>query len=295
MATLISALGFGCVTAAILAIAAIGFTLQFSVTNVLNLAFGSVMTTCGFIAYAVNSHGVNIWICALIAAAAGGLLSLGLNSLLYGPFIRHGTGLFGMVIVTIATGLIIDRTIQAVVGPGFFSYTVGDSRALHFADIVLTPEQIATIVLALAAMVAIHGLLRYTRTGKSMRALASNVSLARACGIPTRRITGIAWAASGMLGGIAGVLLFIDTTTFSATSGSGFLIVVIAAAVVGGIGSPYGAMAGAFLIGVASEVAAAYWNPELKDVVAFGLLVVVLLVRPRGLFAEAATEKQVVG
>jgi branched-chain amino acid transport system permease protein/neutral amino acid transport system permease protein len=295
MATLISAMGFGCVTAAILAIAAVGFTLQFSVTNVFNLAFGSVMTTCGFVAYAVNSHGINIWICVLIAAGAGGLMSLGLNSLLYGRFIRHGTDLFGMVIVTIATGLIIDRTIQGVVGPGFFSYTVGNSRALRFADFVLTPEQIATIVLALAAMGAIHWLLRYTRVGKSMRALASNASLARACGIPTRRIIGIAWVTSGLLGGAAGVLLFIDTTTFSATSGSGFLIVVIAAAVVGGIGSPYGAMAGALLVGVTSEVAAAYWNPELKDVVAFGLLVIVLLVRPRGIFAEVATEKDVVG
>jgi branched-chain amino acid transport system permease protein/neutral amino acid transport system permease protein len=295
MATLISAVGFGCVTAAILAIAAVGFTLQFSVTNVLNLAYGGVMTTCGFVAYAVNSHGVNIWICALIAAAVGGLFSLALNVALYSPFIRHGTGLFGMVIVTIATGLIIDRTIQAVAGPGFFSYTVGSSRALRFADLVLTPEQTATIALALAAMGAIHWLLRHTRAGKSMRALASNASLARACGIPTRWVINIAWAASGLLAGLAGVLLFIDTTTFSATSGSGFLIVVIAAAVVGGIGSPYGAMAGALLVGVASEIAAAYWNPELKDVVAFGLLVIVLLVRPQGIIAEVATEKEVVG
>src|SRR5712692_5224182 len=295
MSTLISAIGFGCVTAAILAIAAVGFTLQFSVSNVLNLAFGSVMTTCGFVAYALISHGINIWICVVIAAGAGGLLSLGLNSLLYGPFIRHGTNLFGMVIVTIATALIIDRTTQAIVGPGFFSYVVGSSQAVRFADFVLTPEQIATIVLALAAMGTIHWLLRYTRMGKSMRALASNVSLARACGIPTRRVANIAWVTSGLLGGVAGVLLFIDTTTFSATSGSGFLIVVIAAAVVGGIGSPYGAMAGAFLVGVTSEVAAAYWNPELKDVVAFGLLAAILLVRPKGIFAEIATEKEVVG
>ena len=203
--------------------------------------------------------------------------------------------LAGMVIVTIATALIIDRTTQAIVGPGFFSYVVGSSQAVRFADFVLTPEQIATIVLALAAMGTIHWLLRYTRMGKSMRALASNVSLARACGIPTRRVANIAWVTSGLLGGVAGVLLFIDTTTFSATSGSGFLIVVIAAAVVGGIGSPYGAMAGAFLVGVTSEVAAAYWNPELKDVVAFGLLAAILLVRPKGIFAEIATEKEVVG
>lgn len=137
--------------------------------------------------------------------------------------------------------------------------------------------------------------LQRTRLGKAMRGLSVNVSLARACGIPTRRVIAIAWFASGVMAGLGGVALFLDTSTFSATTGSEFLIVIIAAAVLGGIGSARGAVLGALIVGVITEVGAAYWDPQLKDVLAFGVLILVLLVRPQGLFAQLATERSVVG
>ncbi len=89
--------------------------------------------------------------------------------------------------------------------------------------------------------------------------------------------------------------LFLETSTFSATTGSDFLIVTIAAAVVGGVGSTRGAVLGALVVGIVTEVGAAYWDPQLKDVLAFGVLIVVLLVRPQGLFSQLATERAVVG
>src|SRR5579875_3824398 len=109
MAELISAVGFGVVTAAILAISAVGFTLQFSVTNVFNLAYGSVMTISGFVAYWLNSSGLDIWLAMAVAALAGGVLSVAINEVIYEPFIRHGVNLFGMVIITISVGLICDH------------------------------------------------------------------------------------------------------------------------------------------------------------------------------------------
>ena len=98
---------------------------------------------------------------------------------------------------------------------------------------------------------------------------------------------------SGVLAGIGGVALFLDISTFTATTGSEFLIVIIAAAVLGGIGSPRGAVLGALVVGIVTEVGAAYWNPELKDVLAFGVLIAVLLVRPQGLFSRLATERAI--
>jgi branched-chain amino acid transport system permease protein/neutral amino acid transport system permease protein len=128
-----------------------------------------------------------------------------------------------------------------------------------------------------------------------MRGLSVNPSLARACGIPTRRVVAVAWFASGVMAGLGGVALFLETSTFSATTGSDFLIVIIAAAVLGGIGSARGAVLGALVVGIVTEVGAAYWDPQLKDVLAFAVLIVVLLVRPRGLFSQLATERAVVG
>jgi len=291
----ISAVGFGLVTAALLAISAVGFTLQFSVTNVLNLAFGSVMTGSGFIAYGLNIGGMNIWLAMVVAALGGGVISVLMNSLLYGPFIRHGTNLFGMVIVTISTAVISDHVIEAAVGPSFFSYNAPSGRALHFLDFLLTRQDLTIIGIAVAVTLATQLALARTRVGKSMRGLSVNAPLARACGIPTRRIVALAWFASGVMAGLAGVALFIETSTFSATTGSDFLIVTIAAAVVGGIGSARGAVLGALVIGIVTEVGAAYWDPQLKDVLAFAVLIVVLLVRPQGLFSQLATERAVVG
>lgn len=295
MEVFVSAVGFGLVTAALLAISAVAFTLQFSVTNVLNLAFGSVMTGAGFIAYGLNSGGMNIWVAMVLAALCGGVISLLMNTLLYGPFIRHGMNLFGMVIVTISTAVISDHVIEAAVGPSFFSYNAPAGRALHFLDFLLTRQDLAIIGIAVAVTLVTQLALQYTRIGKSMRGLSVNAPLARACGIPTRRVVAIAWFASGVMAGLGGVALFIETSTFSATTGSSFLILIIAAAVVGGIGSARGAVLGALVVGVVTEVGAAYWDPQLKDVLAFGVLIVVLLVRPQGLFSQLATEKAVVG
>lgn len=294
MTEFISAMGFGVVTASLLAISAVGFTLQFSVTNVFNLSFGSVMTLSGFIAYWLNHDGVSIWVAMVVAAVGGGVISLAINELIYEPFIRHGLNLFGMVIVTISVALICDHGLQAVVGPSFFSYNAPAGKAVHFADFVLTGQELAIIAIAIVLTVLIQVVLQYTRIGKAMRGLSVNPSLARACGVPTRRVVALAWFVSGVLAGIGGVALFLDISTFTATTGSEFLIVTIAAAVLGGIGSPRGAVVGALVVGIVTEVGAGYWNPQLKDVLAFGVLIVVLLVRPQGLFSQLATERAVV-
>jgi branched-subunit amino acid ABC-type transport system permease component len=293
MAVFISAVGFGVVTAAILAISAVGFTLQFSVTNVFNLAFGSVMTLSGFTAYWLNHAGVSIWVAMAVAALAGGMLSLAINELLYEPFIRHGLNLFGMVIVTISVALIFDHGLQAAVGPSFFSYNAPAGKAFHFADFVLTRQELIIIGIAAALTALVQVALQYTRVGKAMRGLSVNPSLARACGVPTRRLVALAWFVSGVLAGVGGVALFLDISTFTATTGSEFLIIIIAAAVVGGVGSPRGAVVGALVVGIVTEVGAAYWNPQLKDVLAFGVLIAVLLLRPQGLFSQLATERAV--
>ena len=226
MQVFVSAVGFGFVTAALLAICAVGFTLQFSVTNVLNLAFGSVMTGSGFVAYGLNVSGMNIWLAMIIAALCGGVISVLMNALLYGPFIRHGMTLFGMVIVTISTAVISDHVIEAAVGPSFFSYNAPAGRALHFADFLLTRQDLTVIGIAVAVTLVTQLTLQRTRLGKSMRGLSVNASLARACGIPTRRIVNLAWFASGVMAGLGGVALFLESSTFSATTGSDFLIVI---------------------------------------------------------------------
>ena len=293
MNTLVPAIGFGLVTASILAVAGVGFTLQFGVTNILNLAYGDIMTASAFIAYLVTSAGVSVWLALVAGAAFGGVFSVLLNRALYTPFVRHGTRLFGMIIVTISVSLIVQNGLQAIFGASFFSLKMARPAPVHIAGMVFTTVQLAIIGIAVAAMLLIHLLLRYTKLGKAMRATASDPELARNCGIATDRVIDLAWALSGTLCGLAGVILVMNVTAFTDTTGSQFLIPIIAVAVLGGIGQPYGAMLGALVIGIVSEVAAAVINPDYKDVVAFVILVIVLLVRPQGILSEIATRKEV--
>ena len=293
MNTIIPAIGFGLVTASILAVAGVGFTLQFGVTNILNLAYGDIMTAAAFVAYLVTSAGVSVWLALVTGAAFGSVFSVLLNRCIYTPFVRRGTRLFGMIIVTIAISLMVQNGLLAIFGANFFSLKMPRPTSVHFAGMAFTTVQLAIIAIAVVVMLLIHVLLRYTKLGKAMRATAADPDLARNCGIATDRVIDLAWAISGALCGLAGVILVMNVTAFTDTTGSQFLIPIIAVAVLGGIGQPYGAMLGALVIGIATEVAAAIFNPEYKDVVAFVILVLVLLARPQGILSEVATRKEV--
>jgi branched-subunit amino acid ABC-type transport system permease component len=293
MSVLGPAIGFGLVTASILALAAVGFTMQFGVTNILNLAYGEVMGAAGFIALLCDNAGLNIWFCLVIGGIFGALASYALNRAILVPFIRRGTRLFGMVIVTIAVGLIIENVILAIGGPTFFSYKLPPQRTFHVASMILTAPQVAIIALAVVCMLVVHAVLRYTKLGIAMRATAAENTLARSCGIRTDRIVDIAWLMSGAMCGLAGVALFIDLTTFTSATANEFLVVIVAAAVLGGVGHAHGAMLGALVLGLATEISAAYIDPAYKNVVAFVLLVLVLLLRPQGILAEVATQREV--
>jgi len=293
MNTIVPAIGFGIVTASILAVAGVGFTLQFGVTNILNLAYGDIMTAAAFVAYLVTSAGLNVWLALVAGAAFGSVFSVLLNRCIYTPFVRRGTRLFGMIIVTIAVSLIVQNGLLAIFGANFFSLKMPRPTSVHFAGMVFTTVQLAIIAIAVVAMLLIHLLLRYTKLGKAMRATAADPDLARNCGIATDRVIDLAWAISGALCGLAGVILVMNVTAFTETTGAQFLIPIVAVAVLGGIGQPYGAMLGALVIGITSEVAAAIFNPEYKDVVAFVILVIVLLARPQGILSEVATRKEV--
>ena len=291
--TLLAAVGFGIVTASILAVAGVGFTLQFGVTNILNLAYGDIMTASAFVAYLVTNAGLSVWLALVAGAAFGSAFSVLLNRFIYTPFVRHGTRLFGMIIVSIAVSLILQNALLAIFGANFFSLQMPRPSSVHIAGMVFTTVQLAIIGIAVAAMLLIHLLLRYTKLGKAMRATATDPELARNCGIATDRVIDLTWALSGALCGLAGVVLVMNVTAFTDTTGSQFLIPIVAVAVLGGIGQPYGAMLGALVIGITSEVAAAVFSPQYKDVVAFVILVIVLLARPQGILSEVATRKEV--
>ena len=288
MTVFLASIGFGLVTAAVLAIASVGFTLQFGVTDVLNLAYGAIMIAGAFIAYAVNQAGASVWLALLVAVAACSTGSVLLNSGVYTPFQRRGTSPITMVIVSLGMTLIIEFSVEAIAGGTGVSYTMGQGRTFRAGGLILSTVQLVIIALSLVIMASVHSLLRYTRLGKAMRATAANKNLARNCGIRTSRVITITWALTGGLCGLAGVVFAMDSGSFSPTSTDLFLVLILAAVFLGGPGQAYGAMLGAAVIGIATEVSAAFIPADYKYVVAFVVLLVMLGVRPTGLLGARA-------
>ena len=294
MSLFLASLGFGLVTAAVLAIAAVGFTMQFAVTDVLNLAYGAVMIASAFVAYSLNQAGVNVWIGMLAAAAAGAAGSVLLNQGIYTPFRRRAESFsqraapVTMVIVSLGMTLIIEFGLQAIVGGTSVSYRMSQGPTLKTGGLILTAVQLVIIALSVVVMGAVHALLRYSKLGRAMRATAANRSLARACGVRTDRIVTLTWALTGALCGLAGAVFAMNNGSFGATSADLFLVVILAAVFLGGPGQAYGAMVGAVIVGLATEISAAYLTPSYKYVVAFGVLLAVMAARPGGVLGAVA-------
>jgi len=255
---------------------------------VLNLAYGAVMIAGAYLAYLLNSHGVNVWIGLVVAVAACAGGSVLLNAAVYAPFQRRGSAPITMVIVSLGMTLIIEFGVQAIAGGTSVSYAMSQGPSVRADGFTLTAVQFVVIGLSLLVMAGTHALLRYTRLGKAMRATAANRTLARNCGIRTGRVITATWAITGGLCGLAGVVFAMDAGSFDATSTDLFLVLILAATFLGGPGEAYGAMLGAVVIGLATEISAAYITPSYKYVIAFVALLVMLGVRPTGLLGKTA-------
>jgi len=295
MNTLMPSIGFGLVTGALLAIAAVGFTLQFGITNLLNLSYGSVLTVGAFIAWLLTVRGINIWLALCVAAAGTAVISMVLNRLVFAPFGRRGTGPFGMIIVTVSVQLMIAYGLQAAFGTDFMSFPgIDQGQTIHVIGMVFTQLQLIIVAIAVLAMIVVHLILQHTRLGMAMRATATNPGLARNAGIPTKRIIDAAWLLSGALCGISGVTLVLGIQSFDFTIGQKFLITIISSAVLGGIGQPYGAMLGALIVALAGSIVANFSSSAYNEITAFTILILVLLIRPQGILSEVAITKEMV-
>jgi branched-subunit amino acid ABC-type transport system permease component len=282
------AFGFGLVTASVLALAAVGLSLQFGITNYINFAYGDFMALGAFMTYGLNTEvlHLNVWI-ALVGGSLGmGVLAVLLNHFLLSPFARRFNKSFYVLIVTFGLSLIILNVVYSIWGSNVRNYNMPIEQVLHLGPFLLTRNQLIVMAVSVVLMVLVHIMLKTTRLGKSMRAMSDNTTLAMTSGIDTKLITTITWFLSGTLAGLSGTVLAITEGNLTPASGELFLFVIFAAVIVGGVGSIYGAMAGAVLIGLATEISAAFINPSYKLDVAFVMLIMTLLFRPSGLFAR---------
>lgn len=284
----IQSLGFGVVTASIIAIGAMGFTIQFGLTNVLNINYGSVMTIGAFVAYFCNQAGLDIWVALLFGGLAGALVTIAVGKSIFRIYARRGTQLFGMVMVTLALALIIEYAIDAISRDQIYGLTFPAGATVNIGAITVTTTQLVLVGVAIVGFLALEGLLHLTRLGKALRAMAIDPSLARSCGIPTGYIVNATWLISGFLCGLTGVVFVINSLSVDSFVGTNFLPEVLAAAILGGVGSPRGAILASLAMGLVTEVVSAFGGSAYSTVAAFGILVIVLLSKPSGVMSAVS-------
>jgi branched-subunit amino acid ABC-type transport system permease component len=290
---IVQALGFGVITAALIAIGAMGFTLQFGLTNVLNISYGGAMTVGAFAAFVGEELHVPALLGVVLALLAGALLTWGLGRTLFAFYARRGAGLFQMVMVTLAVNLILQFGIDAASREQIYRFSFPQGASLHAGWFTFTVTQLILVAVALAVFFALEYLLRRTRLGKALRAMAVEPRLARTCGIPTGKIVNLVWLLSGALAGLAGLAYVANSLTIDSSVGTTFLPLVLAAAILGKAGSTRGAVLAALLLGLVTEEVGAAGGAEYAAVAGFGILAIVLITRPAALAGQVTAKAEI--
>lgn len=291
----------GLVIGSILIVAAIGLTTIYGIRGFANFAYGDIMTLGAYVALLVSLSGLDFLWAAMAAFVVLAFVGVLLERVLFSRL--EGRGVVAPIVVSVGLGLIIQNGIRAIAGTSPFLFPVAAVQDIPIAPgLGIHPiKQIATLAVGLAFVVSAHVLLKHTNLGKAMRATADNLELAKATGIDTKRVTYAAWAVSCSFASTAGVLIGLSSEV-QPLMGFNVLLLIFAAVIVGGIGSPYGAMLGALLIGLSQEMSVPLllWLGEpnviglehanaYKVAVPFIILIAVLIVRPWGIAGRRPT------
>ncbi len=283
----------GLVTGSVFAIAAVGVSLIYGILRLVNFAYGDVMAYGACMAFLFNvTLGLQMVLSTALAMVATAVLSVALELVLWRPLRARGAGFMSLFLASIGLALILRQMLLLVAGPQSRAYDVNPYKVYVIGSVRLSGSQAIAIAVAVVAIVLVGVLLSSTSLGRTMRAVADDRALAAVAGIDTGRVIVLTWIVSGLLAGLAGVLAALVQSTFDPNFGFALLLPVFAAVVLGGIGSPYGALLGGLVLGVVTELST--WggffggvNSVYKPVVAFAILIGVLLVRPQGLLGRA--------
>lgn len=277
----------GIAVGSIIALASVGLTLTYGILRLSNFAHGDFMTLGAYITLLVNSFGLNIWLSMAIGALVTIAAFLLSEKIIWAPMRSRRATSATLIIISIGLALFIRNGIILFWGGSNQSYDLPVAEALQLGALRIPKYDLIVVVLALVAIAALHYLLQNTKIGKAMRAVADDLDLARVAGIRVDQVILWTWVIAGGLTALGGGMLGL-VEAVRPNMGWFLILPMFAAVILGGIGNPYGAIAGAFVIGIAQEVSTYFLRTEYKLAVALVIMMLVLLFRPQGLFKGTA-------
>lgn len=272
----------------VIAIAAIGLSLIFGTTGLTNFAHGELVTFGAVVAWFLNVRaGIQLVPAALLAMGIGLVAGAALERGLWRPLRRKGMGLIAMMVVTIGLGLLIRNVLLYFFGGGSRPYAdFFGQRAWEWGPVSIAPRDVAAIVISALVLLGVALALQRTRFGKATRAVADNRDLAASSGIDVDRVVLLVWGVGTSLAVLGGVLYGVSEQV-NTRFGFELLLLMFAGITLGGLGTAYGALVGSFIVGWFVNVSTLWVAPDLKNVGALLVLILILLVRPQGILGTA--------
>lgn len=268
------------------ALGAVGLTLIFGVLRLVNFAHGEFLTFGAYMLVAGNALGLPLLLSVVLGVVATAALGLGLELCLWKPVRRKRVGELQLLLLALGLAFFLRHAIAFVAGPEDRATGADVTAGVSVGDLRIGRTELIVTSLGILTIVGVALVLRFTLLGKQIRALSDSLQLSETTGIDTDRIVLGTWAASGGLAGLAGIFYALPAGSANPNLGFTLILSIFAAVVVGGIGNAYGALAGGLLIGLVQEWSTLVLEPSLKVAVGFAVLILVLLVRPQGLFGQ---------
>ena len=273
----------------VIALAAVGLSLIFGTTGLTNFAHGELIAFGAIVTWYLNAPNGGLGL-PLLLAAVGGILASGLFGAsfelgVYRPLRRRGMPVVSQMVVSIGLAFALRYLFSIVFGqsPQQYAQYAAQSPTVSLGPVSLRPKDLVITAVAFACLIAIGLFLQRARLGTAIRAVSDNRDLSIASGIDDQRVILIVWVVAGALAGLSGIMLASSDST-SWNMGQRVLLVTFAAVVLGGLGTTFGAMVGGLVVGIVSDMSTFWLDADLKIVVALATLVVVLLIRPQGIF-----------
>jgi neutral amino acid transport system permease protein len=273
----------GVAVGSIIALAAVGLTLTYGILRLSNFAHGDFLTLGAYLTWVINGWGINIWLSMVVAAILTVIAMLLTEKVLWSRMRALRATSTTLIIISIGLALFIRNGIIFLWGGKNQNYNLPVIQALDIGGLKVPQNQLLVLVLAILAILFLRYILQNTKIGKAMRAVADDLDLARVSGINVERVILWTWVIAGSFTSLGGSMYGLITAV-RPNMGWFLILPLFASVILGGIGNPYGAIFAAFIIGIAQEVSTPWLGSQYKQGVALLIMILVLLIRPKGLF-----------
>jgi branched-chain amino acid transport system permease protein len=279
----------GLLLGAVYALFAVGYTLVFGVLDILNLAHAAIFTAAAFAALSMAAHGVPLPLAFLLAAIMAGILGILLDRVAFAPLRRRNAGTLVPLISSIGVAIIIGAILSGIYGVDeqhFTNLGLDSTPPIHLGPVTFTIVELTIFLSAIVLMLVLSWMLRATTLGRNIRAVAADRIAAALLGVNLEGTIAATFFIASALGGAAGVLVGLQYNSVVLDMGSPIELKGLAVIVLGGMGSITGAVAGGFIIGAVEVAATAVGLSEWRDAITFGVMFLILVVRPSGIFGQ---------